>query len=292
MRRIFKIIALLAVLLTSVSGVFAQDIVTLEGEYTLHGDGRLSPADCKRLALENARVEALRNEFGTIVSQDVMATESDRDDASRFLALTSSEVKGEWLGDIGEPKYDINLDSNGNLVVKCTVKGRARRLSNEAPEFDAKVLRNGTDPKRFADTNFRDKDDLFVYFSAPVAGYLNIYLADETGTVYCMLPYPRSDVSEIKTKRGYDYIFFDDTRAGGDFGNADGMQMYASDGVEYNKLYVIFSPNNFAQAPTKFGHESGFPTISQEEFDKWLIKSRRNDPKMGVKSMNLIVSPR
>lgn len=269
----------------------AQEVKTIEGEFTFTGDGRLSPAECKRLAAESARIEALQREFGTIISQDIMLTEAQRGDNSstHFLALSSSEVKGEWLGDIGEPVFTTSLDKNDNLVVQCKLKGRARQLSNKAVDFEALVLRNGTD-RRNADTRFRDGDDLYLYFSAPVNGYLTAYLADESGEVFGLLPYSTGDVDEIKIKRGYDYIFFDSNR-GSDFGLVDEFQTQAKDGEEYNKVYVIFSPEPFAPAPVKFKNPGMPPSISGKEFNNWLIKSRRNDPRMGVKSMNILISP-
>ncbi|MDE7343971.1 MAG: hypothetical protein K2N19_08155 [Muribaculaceae bacterium] len=121
-----------------------------------------------------------------------MQTESIRGDSetSHFLSLSSSEVKGEWLGDIGEPEYDISLDQDANLIVHCKVKGRAKALNNRAAEFEALVLRNGTD-RRQADTNFRHGDRMYLYFSAPVNGYLSVFLADEQDNVLPSSPIPR-----------------------------------------------------------------------------------------------------
>lgn len=269
----------------------ADDIRTVEGEATFLGDSRHSPADCKRLAAEQARIDALRKAFGTIVSQDILQTDAIKGDSesSRFLSLSSSETKGEWLGDLGQPEYDARLDNDGNYIVHCKIRGRAKEISNQASEFDALVLRNGTN-RRNADTHFRHNDDLYLYFSAPVSGYVAAFLADESGNVYGILPYSTGDVDRIQVKRGYDYIFFDPSR-GNDFGNVDQLQLTASDGEEFNKVYVVFSPEPFAMAPVKFTVPGAPPSMESEEFTKWLTKCRRNDPRMGVKSMNIVISP-
>ena len=286
-----RIVAAAAIMIFSSVTVRADEIKTVEGEYTFPGDGRHSPAECKRLAAEYARVQALKNAFGAIVSQDIMQTESMRGETetSHFLSLSSSEVKGEWLGDIGEPEYEINLDQDDNLVVKCKVKGRAKALNNRASEFESLVLRNGTD-RRNADTNFRDGDRMYLYFSAPVNGYLSVFLADEQDNVFAVLPYSTGDVPEIHTKKGYDYIFFD-ARRGNDFGNVDELIMTAPDGEEFNKIYVVFSPEPFAPPAVKFKYAGAPPVMDREEFTKWLVKVRRNDDRMGVKSMNIMIQP-
>ncbi|MDE5901836.1 MAG: DUF4384 domain-containing protein [Muribaculaceae bacterium] len=292
-KAMMRLVALAVFLLSPFGGAIsmANDIKTVEGEYTFLGDGRHSPAECKRLAAEGARIQALKNEFGAVLSQDIMQTESVKGDseASHFLSLSSSEVKGEWLGDIGEPVYDVSLDDDANLVVRCKVKGRAKALNNKAAEFEALVLRNGTD-QRNADTNFRHGDRMYLYFSAPVNGFLSVFLADEQDNVFQILPYSTGDVAEVRTRKGYDYIFFD-SRRGTDFGNVDELIMTAPDGEEFNKVYVVFSPEAFAPPAVKFKYAGAPPVIDREEFAKWLVKVRRNDERMGVRSMNLMIAP-
>ncbi len=34
------------------------------------------------------------------------------------------------------------------------------------------------------------------------------------------------------------------------------------------------------------------PSMSEDDFSKWLVKSRRNDSKMGVRQMNLKIYPK
>lgn len=287
-----SILLFLMVLAMGVQNAAADDIKTVSGEYTLLGDGRLSVSEAKRMAAQNARIEALRKEFGTIVSQDLMQSDvmHGSEQKSHFLSLSSSEVKGEWLGDIGEPEFTTSLDSNDNIVVTCRVKGKAKPISNKSTDFEAVVLRNSTD-KRNGAIHFNHRDDMYLYFSAPVNGYLTVFLADETGEVYCLLPYSNGDVNEIKTKKGYDYIFFDPKR-GTDFGTVDELQLTAPDHEEYNKIYVIFSPEPFSQAPVSFKIPGCPPSMEADAFYSWLLKTRRNDPKMGVKSMNIMISPK
>lgn len=291
-RPLQRILTGVAILLTAAQGAMAAPPVkTVEGKYTYYGGRDDSPADCKRKAAQFARIDALR-QFGTVVSQTTFQTE--RDDGqkaeSTFLSLSESEVKGEWLGDIGEPQYETSFSDDDTLVVTCRIRGRARELSNEASDFETLVLRNGTD-RRNADTGFRHNDDMYLYFSSPVAGYVAVFLQGEDGETYSLLPYPRSATGEVKVKKGYGYTFFDSKRAGTEFGTVEELRLTAPDRREYNKVFVVFSPNPFSLPPVSFKSEGAPPSLDTEGFAEWLVRNRRNDPKMGVKSIGIVIDP-
>lgn len=276
------------------TAVAASPVKTVKGEYTYYGDKATSPAECKRLALEGARLDALAKEYGTIVTQDVLQADriDSKGEANKFLSLSSTEVKGEWIADDGEPEFEITLDKDDNLVVRCKVKGKAREISNESTEFDARVLRNGTKPGN-ASTDFYDGDDLYLYFTAPVDGYVSVFLSLEDGNVYQMLPYLSDTKGEAKVKRNYDYVFFDPTKAEGTFGTPDQFRIATAGVIEFNKIYVVFSPSYFAKPVMRARNSMGeLPSMSEDDFSKWLVKSRRNDSKMGVRQMNLKIYPK
>lgn len=84
-------------LLVAVFPCQCADIKTVSGEYTFVGDGTQSPVECRRLALEGAKLQALAREFGTIVSQDIFQRETagSKSDDTYFSSMSSTEVKGE-----------------------------------------------------------------------------------------------------------------------------------------------------------------------------------------------------
>lgn len=200
----FQVIVVIEALLSAPALFAASDIKNVSGCYTYYGDQNDSPALCKAKALEGARIDALSKEYGTIVSQDVMQSDHINSSGERnnFLALSSTEVKGEWIANSGDPVYQVSLSSDECLIVSCSVKGTAKAISNEAVEFEAVALRNG-----IPTTEYIEGDDLFVKFSAPVDGYAAIFLMEQTGKTYKMLPYSTTPGQEIKVKKGYDYVF-------------------------------------------------------------------------------------
>lgn len=272
----------------------ASGVKKVNGTFTYYGTQNDSPAQCKAKALEGARVDALSKEYGTIVSQDVMLSDrvDSKGETSNFFSLSATEVKGEWISNDGEPVFNVSLGSDDCLIVRCSVSGTAKAISNEAAEFEAIAMRTGVDGK-YATTEYSDGDDLYIKFKSPIDGYVAIFLMQKNGETLKMLPYRNTPTQEIKVKKGFDYLFFDDTKAAGDFGEIDPLVITTDGEIEFNKLYVFFSPNPFSMPMMETPRsDMELPYMKEENFSKWQVKMRRNDPKMNVKQINLKLVPK
>lgn len=91
---------------------FCQKVKTVEGEYTYHVPENVSLAEAKRYALKQAQLNAIANEFGTVVERTNLTRVENSSKASetRFVSLGSSDVKGEWIGFIGKPVYSYSIE--------------------------------------------------------------------------------------------------------------------------------------------------------------------------------------
>lgn len=265
----------------------AQRVQKVCGEYTYYAETSQSLNDAKRAALENARLQALANEFGTVISQSNAQKETslNGEENSYFFSLSASEVKGEWIEDVEEPVYDVSFVQD-MLVVKCKVCGKAREFSNEAVDFTAIVLRNGTEAK-FADTNFHTGDDMFLQFRSPADGYVAVYLIDETPVAYCLLPYMNNGNGQQSVKHNKEYVFFSPAKASEDTDGVDEYTLTCGNEIERNQIYVIFSPKPFTKALDSQMNEGLPRQLSYEDFSKWLATCRKRDTKMGVKVIHI-----
>lgn len=278
--------------------VMQAQVKKVSGTYTYYGDPNMSIKDVRAAAIENARVQALAKEFGTMITQNTLQQENLKgvDEQSSFMQLNTAEVKGEWLEDLEEPKILREELANGMLIIEAKVYGRARAISNEAIDFETLTLRNGTE-KRFADTRFKEGDDLFLYFKAPSDGFVAVYLVDEQQNAFCLLPYGGDNDGQQPVVHDKEYVFFSPQHQYDvPKGNIDEMTMTCGDErFERNQLYVIYSPNSFTKAVDEKGKQISndlqLPRqLSFKNFSQWMSKCCARDKQMNRKVIHLLIN--
>lgn len=268
----------------------AQKLLT--GVAVFHAENHHSMTDCREGALQMARINALADEYGRTIGSGTISVSGTGKNGEQdfFQELATTEVCGEWIADVGEPKYDISLGPDNLYIVKCTVSGKTRPLSNEAPDFKAEVLRNG-DTDKFIDTRFNSGDLMKLIFKAPCDGYVAVYLACADRTVYTLFPYINNSDGPIKIKGGKEYLLFSPTCT--DLGEVDEMQLRTDVPMELNHLYIVFSPNEFSRAIDSASDNDAPRSLSFKEFSKWMMSNRSHDPKMGLKTIPItIIGPK
>ncbi len=272
---------------------YSQRAAKVSATYTYHAPETMSVEEAKRVALDRAKIQAIADEFGTIVSQSTstVITNKNGESDTQFFALGGSDVKGEWIETIGNPEYQLKFE-NHFLIVECSVKGKAREIVSAKIEFEAKILRNGTE-LRFEDVNFRDGDDLYLYFQSPINGYLAVYLLDELSqTVYCILPYKAQAFSAYPVLANKEYVMF--SRKGADKSErplVDEYTLNCENEKEFNTLYILFSPS-------LIGKRNGFDdsiedkpdNISFKDFKSWLSKTLSKDSNIQYQEINISIS--
>lgn len=258
----------------------AQKIAKVSATYTYYAPETMSVEEAKRTALDRAKIQAIADEFGTVVSQSTSTVVTNKNGQSdtQFFSLGGSDVKGEWIETIGEPVYDLKFE-NHFLVVVCSVKGKAREIIQAKIDFIAKPLRNGTTLK-YESTEFRDGDDLYLYFKSPVDGFLSVYLLDDmTQTVYAILPYKSESIATTLIEGNKEYVFFSVRNAEKDQrGKVDEYNLRCVSEKEFNTLYIVFSQS-------QFGKINGFDTnsenapdcITYKKFKQWLSNAMAKD---------------
>ena len=276
MRKILVFILMLFSLST-----FAQKMKTVEGEYTYYVPENVTPEQARRTALERAQIQAIADEFGTIVQQSnsTRIQTNGSESTTDFFSIGGSEVKGEWIETIGKPEYDISYEQN-MLIVTCRVKGKAREIIMSPIDFQARVLRNGTDDK-FEDDDFKSGDDLYLSFQSPVNGYLAVYLIDSGERAFCLLPYRSQTDGIYPVEANRRYLFFHtDEAPPAERPYVNEYVMTCERSSEHNVIYVVFSPNQFAKASDSSTNELLPRELPYDDFQKWLAKCRKHDHDM------------
>lgn len=290
-------LALTLLSLVSVS-VLAQRDATVTATYVYHASRNESRQQAERNAVNCAKVEALRKEFGTVLSGASATSLISKNNIteSKFVSIGGEgEVNGEWIADLEEPQIATTLEDAG-FCVTATVKGKAREITNNPIGFEAKILRNEPDLK-YESTEFTAGNRIFIHFTSPVDGFLTIYLLDGE-TAYCLLPYANDPDGTYPVVHGKEYTFFSRDKYDEDESELD-IDEYAltteDKHQDLNQLYFIFSPQKFTKASDKFRKADDgtiYPRmLSWENFQKWIMHTRSKDREMSVQTKYIVISP-
>ncbi|MCM1489485.1 MAG: DUF4384 domain-containing protein [Muribaculum sp.] len=273
--------AVASILLFGIGQARAQRTATVSAkyDYVLGENDNVTIRQAKLKALDMARSEAIKNEFGMLVASDFINTEVGANDefSSYYMAETSTSVKGEWLGDESEPKVEMMLDPNGDLHFIAEVKGKAREIVRAKTDLKWSVQRVAGGRKTDAD-EFDNKERFYINFKSPADGYLAVYLITGDDDTSCLLPY-RSDTSgRFEVKGGEEYALFDKSLNP----KADYYRFSTQLPRESNQLVVLYSPHPFTKCTDTSKDPKRPNVLSQKDFAKWLLKMQRADNELVV----------
>lgn len=277
-------------LLAMSSKLVAQKQQKVENIYTYRAPENISVEQAKRIALERAQIDAIATAFGTSILQHNSTLVSNKNGHSDidFRSISSSDVQGEWIETIGEPQYDISFEKE-MLIVSCKVKGIIREIVSADIDIKAKVLRNGTED-RFESTEFKSGDDMFLSFQSPVDGFLAVYLLDNNGDAFCLLPYRNQKDGIQKISANTPYLFFSEKDVSPELREfVDEYTLTSEHSIENNEIYVIFSPNSFVKANDNDKGEFLPREVDRFFFQKWLAKVRKKDKLVNFRSKQITI---
>lgn len=275
-------------LLLSVSLIAsAENWVEVCGEGKYEFSENITPQEAKSEALKRAKANALEERFGVMVSQEVFSQTKELNGKTDdyISVLSGSELRGEWIEDTREPEYQL-LQEQGVWVYKVSVCGKARERQTADFGLIAKVLRRADD-ERSESADFQSGDAFYLYFRTPIKGFVSVYLADENQNVSCLLPYQRQPVHSVEVKADTDYLFFSEKQDNRPF--VDEYVLTADEGIVQNRIYIVFSPNDFVKVADKERSKDALRELSFADFQAWLSKNRGHDTQMQVVEKTLTI---
>jgi len=293
-----KLTSILLLLLLICPVLFAQQKTTkklrevvVEVTHTEVYSHDVSQTQAEARVLEAAKIQAIADEFGTMISMSNLTsnTVSDGNSSTNFVSFGESDVKGEWLETIGTPKWTRKEDGNYTAYT-VTLKGRIREWNSSSVDLDVKLLCNGVDTltNKLRMNTYYHGDSAYVYFKSPVDGYLAIYITDELSDnkiAQRLLPYPRQGGAAYRVLADEDYYFFSKNKAPSKdrrYVVTERLGCYGQ--FDINKIYVIFSQTPFAKANDVSVSPDMPNQLPLGDFHKWLTTHRRRYSDMVVKS--------
>ena len=279
MRRHQSILLILSIMMPAMA--MAQRTADVQGTYTyVVGDNdNITLREAKRKCIELAKADAIKTEFGELITSDVIDTNVETNGeatSSFFWENTVAMAKGDWLGDTKAPEIVAHYE-DGKLIFKANVWGKAREIIQAKADLKWEILKDGVNEKTET-TTFASGERIYVSFRSPSDGYVAAYLIVGDDETSCLLPYRRDPTGMFQIKRGKDYVFFDK--------ETDPMASYyklsTQHETEDNQLVIIYSPHPFTKCNDITGDARHPNSLSTHDFQKWLLKCQRADRDMVV----------
>ncbi len=284
MRREWFRSALTAAVLLCCGGAYAEKLREVEGWYVYYLPRNVSRDRGEQIALERAMINAVAEEFGTLLSEHARMDSrlSDKGETADYWSLATAATRGEWVETIGQPEFTCAMEGD-DIVITCRVKGRARQAASGKADVKVTLLRNDAMTE---DNTFANGDRILMKFTSAADGYLTVFLEDEEGMVYRLLPFYSERAGSREVEGGREYLFFSSTA-----GEAEQYRMTASRPAERNILYVVFSPNEYIKPiDSRSSDETGLRELPSADFHRWLDARRAADPAMQVALRPLTVT--
>jgi hypothetical protein len=293
---LLKYISILIFVVISVNS-YAQKVVEAYGEYTLRIEKNWTEEFAVNKAKEKAKINAIENAFGSVVSQgnavyvkDITTGDKTQSDMV-FTSIADILVNGEWIATIDQ-KLTFS-EYEGYRFVKANVIGKVRELT-KIP-FTPEVVTLSCSEKKCSTEVFNSGQELIVYFIAPTNGFVTIYL-DDTKKVVRLLPYAKnSESNTFEVKADQVYYFF--SKADIKQKNVDELELFTESMTEQNNLIVLFSKTDFSKPilfSSKISEVNGLQytlpmSAETEKFQAWLQNTRSYNRTIELKNIYITI---
>ncbi|MBN2757978.1 MAG: hypothetical protein JXR51_12445 [Bacteroidales bacterium] len=305
-----KTIILFLILIFSIQILKSQEInvIKAKGEALIQWYPEIESLNAaKERAYEKAKINALENEYGTLVVQGNSVYIENKNTGEKtetntvFKMIGNIAVKGEIIEIIKtdykeiKKKEKVNGKKSEITYIECKVILSSKEIVDTKIDIEAYPLNSNKLIRPV--TDFYEGDDLFLFFRSPVNGFLTVYL-DDNKDAQCLLPYrkmPKGMEEAFPIEADKDYVFFSDlpnhNYFNDDFFAEDTYELYASTEKDLNRMYVIFSKSPLNKLILKESENNKLKVeidkenyelpkvIDSDTFQKWLIKIQqiRND---------------
>lgn len=258
----------------------AQHTVDVHGiySYTIEENDHVSLIEAKNKCIDMAKAEAIKAEFGELITSDVIVSDEDvnGNSSSTFYENIAAKAKGDWLGDSKESVITVVYENN-KLTFTAEVWGEAREIVQAKADFNWKILCGGITDS-YESSSFKNRDRIYVSFQAPADGYVAIYLLEGTDEASCLLPWSSISCGRYNVNSGKKYVFFDK----GTDPDAPPYILTTKKNVENNQIVLIYSPNPFTKCIDTKRDSNHANSLTSRDFQKWLLAVQRKDSEMVV----------
>jgi hypothetical protein len=280
----------------------AQKIKDASGTAFFRLEEDMSRDELKDKLRHQAIINAIEREFGTYITQESFVDIDDGNTEFRIFGKTF--IRGEWLQTTSEEfSEEIREVKDGRknkkeLWLGLKTEGKVRQLTK--PDIEFSYFTSNCPNKNCQTSIFEDGQPLYLFFHAPVDGYLSVFSLEKDES-FRLLPYrnmPATYRQALPVMADKEYMFFSSDQKNNAFEDfsellTDEMLMVAEEEKEYVELVLVFSTEEYIKPGLKqtlaednqsYEIPLSLPTATLKE---WLEINRINSENFYYRQLNL-----
>jgi hypothetical protein len=257
----------------------AQKQVTVKATYEMQLLRNLSMEQLETRCIQEAKIKAIREKFGTRNSQVTVNNVKEVNGAfsEEFESRITQQENAEWLKDLEEPSIKWIYGTN-SLSVEVTVKGIIQSFPDEG-NVSLKIETASDESFSNPTTNFKSGASFYMNLIASSNGFVTIYYkSSDNNRLYRVLPKnSNTNMCEILADKKY-FACTNHQKTESQL-DSEGLTLYLGDKVnsQTDELIVIYSKKKCVK-----------PILNKEAKDEpfGLSFSEFTDGKLGLYKSN------
>ena len=274
----------------------AQETREAEAYYTMVLSRTATMEQTEALCTEQARLRAIGEAFGYVVSETTVGNVSDENGrvTDAFSVLTRTSVRGEWLRDKEAPRIEWTWDGR-ELSVQVVVKGIIRSNSREGRTEVVFYPCTAGEPTA-EQINFRHGQSLLARFRAAGDGYLSVFYVDVAkGEAYRVFPAPAyASLDHLEVKAQQEYLLFSRSHSKQFEGYPATLDLVLEvpEGKQQgmDELVAVYAPHPYKKPMLTGQHTAGaLPSLRAADLEHWITELRTSSGEIVVKRTTLTI---
>ena len=172
-----QLILILVLIIIGGNSARCQKIINASGKAQFRLEEHLSKDELKEKVRQQAIINAIENEFGSLVEQESFV--DIEDGHTEFKIIGATTVQGEWLKTTDE-KFteqlkEVKVDGKKqyDVWISCEISGKIRKIDRPTIDFQ---YHTSNCPRDHCWTSiFENGESMFLFLETPKEGFLSIY---------------------------------------------------------------------------------------------------------------------
>jgi len=282
-------ILFLALILTT--SCHAQKQVTVKATYDMALPRNLSMEQLEERCIQEAKIKAIREKFGTRNSQVTVNNVKETNGAfsEEFESRITQQENAEWLKDLEAPIIKWTYGSN-SLSVEVTVKGIIQSFPDEG-NVSLKIETASDESFSNPTTDFKSGASFYMNLIASSSGFVTVYYkSSDNNRVYRVLPKnSNTNMCSIEADKKY-YACTNHQKTESQL-DSEGLSFYLADNVNFqtDELIVIYSKKECVKPILSLEAKDEPYGLSFSEFTDWKLGLYKSNNQVTIKTIPIFI---